>query len=194
MKNTGVTASAMMRVACQIAGRTSSEASRMMRAVDLSLPALRCSRSRRTMFSTSMMASSTTEPSATTKPASTMVLIVAPMKYSASPAATSDSGIAMTLISATRHSYRNAPRTSRTRIEPMMIDTTRLWTDISMKVAGRKMVESMSTPGSPGRRSASTFSTPRVTSSVLAQGSFSTIIIRPGPSLMTASPTMGQVS
>jgi hypothetical protein len=79
MKNTGVTASAMISVACQIAGRTSSEASRMMRAVDSVLPAARLSRRRRTMFSTSMMASSTSEPSATAKPASTIVLMVAPM-------------------------------------------------------------------------------------------------------------------
>ncbi len=56
------------------------------------------------MFSTSMMASSTTEPSATTKPASTMVLIVAPIHDSTTPAATSDSGMAITLMSATRHS------------------------------------------------------------------------------------------
>ena len=78
MKNTGITANAMITVACQMAGRTSSEASRIMRAVDSSLPAARFWRRRRTIFSTSMMASSTTEPRATMKPASTMVLIVAP--------------------------------------------------------------------------------------------------------------------
>ena len=70
----------------------------------------------------------------------------------------------------------------------------RLSIDSSMKVAGRKIVESISTPGRPGLRAASACSTPRVTSSVFAHGSFSTIIIRPGPSLMTASPTIGQVS
>ena len=63
-----------------------------------------------------------------------------------------------------------------------------------MKVAGRKIVESISMPGSPGFRAASASSTPRVTSSVFAHGSFSTIIIRPRSSLMTASPTSGQVS
>ena len=78
MKETGVTARTMISVACRMAGRTSSDASKMMRAVDLSLPALRCWRSRRTMFSTSMIASSTTEPKATINPASTMTLIVAP--------------------------------------------------------------------------------------------------------------------
>jgi hypothetical protein len=46
----------------------------------------------------------------------------------------------------------------------------------------------------PGRISSIAASTPRVTSRVLAQGSFSTISIRPGPSLMTASPKSGQVS
>ena len=63
-----------------------------------------------------------------------------------------------------------------------------------MNVAGRKISESISIPGSPGFSDSSAASTPRVTSSVLAQGSFSTIIIRPGPSLMTASPIIGQVS
>ena len=56
------------------------------------------------MFSTSTMASSTMAPSAITKPASTIVLMVAPRAYSTSPAATSDSGMVMTLISADRQS------------------------------------------------------------------------------------------
>ena len=41
---------------------------------------LACWRSRRTMFSMSMMASSTTTPRAITRPASTIVLIVAPVQ------------------------------------------------------------------------------------------------------------------
>src|SRR5262245_25800321 len=56
------------------------------------------------------------------------------------------------------------------------------------------MVESISKPGSPGRSSSSAASTACVASSVLAQGYFCTISIRPGPSLMTASPNSGQVS
>ena len=63
--------------------------------------------------------------------------------------------------------------------------------DVSMNVAGRKMVESISSPGRPGAMTARASSTPRVTSRVLAQGSFSTMSIRPGPPLMTASPIMG---
>ena len=57
-----------------------------------------------------------------------------------------------------------------------------------MKVAGRKMVESTSTPLRPGRRPSNAASTFRVTSRVLPQGCFSTISSRPGPSLITASP------
>ncbi len=59
------------------------------------------------MFSTSMIASSTTSPMAITSPAMTIVLSVAPMAVSTSVAAISDSGIAVRLISAVRQSKRN---------------------------------------------------------------------------------------
>ena len=55
------------------------------------------------MFSTSMMASSTTTPTAITSPASTIVLIVPPVQYSTRAAAISDNGIAVTLTRAVRH-------------------------------------------------------------------------------------------
>ena len=80
------------------------------------------SRSRRTMFSMSMIASSTTTPTAITSPARTIVLIVAPRSVSTSPAATSDSGIATRLMSAARHSKRNA---TRTRIDQQAADEQR---------------------------------------------------------------------
>src|SRR5262245_6026968 len=174
--------------------RTSSDASRMMLPVDFVLPSLRCWRSRRTMFSMSMMASSTTTPTAMTNPARTMVLIVVPRTYNTSAPAISDNGIATTLMSAARHSYRKAPRTTITSRQPMSSALARLCKASSMKVAGRKIWASMSTPCRPGLSAASASSTPRVTSSVLAHGSFSTIIMRPGPPLMTPSPIIGQVS
>ena len=62
-----------------------------------------------------------------------------------------------------------------------------------MNVAGRKIVLSITTPGSAGFISSSTFSTPVVTSSVFPQGCFSTMSKRPSPSLMTASPINGGV-
>ena len=52
----------------------------MMAAVDLVLPSRRAWRSRRMMFSTSMMASSTTTPTAMTNPARIIVLIAPPRK------------------------------------------------------------------------------------------------------------------
>ena len=73
----------------------------------------------------------------------------------------------------------------------MISARVRLSIESSMKVAGRKMEESTSTPGRPGRISASACSTPRVTSMVFAHGSFSTMSISPSPSLITASPISG---
>ena len=64
----------------------------------------------------------------------------------------------------------------------------RLSIDCSMNVAGRKIVVSISMPGSPGCISSIASSMPRVTSIVLAPRNFWTTSIRPGPSLTTASP------
>ena len=60
-----------------------------------------------------------------------------------------------------------------------------------MKVAGRKIVVSISTSLRPGRSVSIAASTARVTDSVFAPSCFSTMRRRPGPSLMTASPIGG---
>ena len=62
------------------------------------------------------------------------------------------------------------------------------------KLAGRKIVVSIWRSGRPGRISSMAFSTSLVTSSVLPHGSFSTTSMRPGPSLMTASPASSGAS
>ncbi len=67
----------------------------------------------------------------------------------------------------------------------------RLASDISMKVAGRKIVESTSTPLRAGFRAARAASTSRVTWRVLPSGCFSTMRSSPGPPLMTPSPIGG---
>ena len=105
------------------------------------------------MFSMSMIASSTMTPSAITIPARIIVLIVAPRQWRTSPAATSESGIATTLINAVRHSYRNMQSISTIRIAPNQIAFERLLIDSSMKVAGRKIVVSIAMPGRPGSSS-----------------------------------------
>ncbi len=79
------------------------------------------------------------------------------------------------------------------RIAPNQIALERLLIDSSMKVAGRKIVSSILMPVRPGFSSSNAASTPCVTSRVFAHGSFSTMSISPGPSLMTASPTRGHV-
>ena len=82
----------------------------------------------------------------------------------------------------------------------MSIEWPRLSMERWMKVAGRKMVGSMSTPLFFRSSVARAFSTLRVTSSELPCGCFSTIKSRPGrtsglpstlPTLMTASPIGG---
>ena len=75
-KNTGSRAIASMSDAYTIELRTSSEASSTILAVESGASERRFSRSLRTMFSQSTIASSTTAPVAITKPASTIVLIV----------------------------------------------------------------------------------------------------------------------
>ena len=128
-------------------------------------------RSRRMMFSTSMIASSTTTPTAITNPARIIVLMVAPAQVEHQrrrPPATS--GMATRLINAVRHSKRKAPSTSTTSRQPSIRALVRLSSASLDEVAGRKMVESISIPGRPGRSAASASSTPCVTSRVLRPG------------------------
>ena len=159
--------------------------------VETSLPSRRAWRNRLTMFSTSMIASSTTTPIATTSPASTITLMVVWVRSSVRIAASSDSGIAIRLMKAVRHSNRNAAMISITSSTPISNALVRLSIDCSINVAGRKIVVSISIPGSPGRISSTASSIPSVTSIVLAPRNFCTISSRPSPSLTTPSPQTG---
>ena len=178
-------------VAYTTALRTSVEASRTTFIGSIGLPAARLRRSRRVMFSTSMMASSTTSPSAITSPAMTIVFSVRPSAEMTTTAATSDSGMAVKLMNAVRQSKRNSTRIAATRPQPISSAWLRFAMERSMKVAGRKIVGSTSRPVSPGFNASSAASTRRVTSSVLPSGCFSTISNSPGTSLMMASPMAG---
>ena len=99
--------------------------------------------------------------------------------------------MAARLITAARHSNRNATSTTTTSIVPRSSVSVRFEIEIWMNVAGRKMWLSIWTPGRPGRMSSIALSIPRVTSSVFAHGNFSTTSSRPCLSLMTASPKSG---
>ena len=142
------------------------------------------------IFSISMMASSTTPPRAITKPANTMVFTEAPLRNITNPPARSDKGMATAATKAARTSKRNAISIAITKMHPSKSAWVKFLIESSIKVAGRKILVSISTPGNPGCMAANAASTPRVTSSVLPQGNFSTMSISPGPSLMTASPIM----
>ena len=174
-----------------IAVRTSTDASRMMPKVDRVLPSARAWRMRRTMFSTSMIASSTTTPMATTRPASTITLSVAPARSRTKIAATSDNGMAIKLMNAVRHSNSRLAMINTTRPTPISMAVVRLSMDCSMNVAGRKIVVSIAMSGRPGFISAIACSIPRVTSMVFAPRYFCTTSKRPSPSLTTASPISG---
>ena len=174
-----------------IADRTSTEALSTVLKVEAPLPAARACRSLRTTFSTSMMASSTTTPMATTNPASTMTLTVAPAASKIKTAETKESGIAIKLMNAVRHSKRKAMMINATKAMPSSIATRRLSSDCSMNVAGRKIVVSTVIPGNPGCISRIASSTPRVTSTVFAPRYFCTTSSSPGPSSTTPSPISG---
>ena len=75
-------------------------------------------------------------------------------------AAISDSGIAIRLMNAVRHSNRNAAMMRITSSDADQQRRVRLSIDCSMNVAGRKIVVSISMPGRPGRSSAIASSTP----------------------------------
>ena len=141
--------------------RTSSEASRMMLAVDCALPSARCWRRRRTMFSMSMMASSTTTPRAMTKPGEHHRVDRGARAVEHQPGGHQRQR--------NRHhaDQRGPPLVEEERRargpradEPSSSALVRLSIASSMKVAGRKIVVSISMPGSPGRSSSSAASTP----------------------------------
>ena len=145
------------------------------------------------MFSTSMIASSTTSPIAITRPARTIVLIVAPMAMSTSVAA-------IERERDRRQADQGRPPVEEERDEDdrrrgrsrRSSPRARLSSDRSMNVGGaedgRVEVHALR---APARRASRAFSTLRVTSRVLPVGCFSTIRSRPGPSLITASPIGG---
>ena len=140
------------------------------------------------MFSTSMMASSTTTPMATTSPARTMTLMDASRRSRNQTADISDRGIATRLMIAVRTVNRNAVMMTITSSMPSSRAFVRLSIDWSTNVAGRKIVGSISIPGRPGFKSWRTSSASSVTSFVLAPRDLFTTSSRPSPPSMTASP------
>ena len=117
---TGRNTSTMMTVANTIDDRISSVASRTTTADGRrSASGLALfSRRRRTTFSTSMIASSTSAPMAIAMPPSVIVLMPTPNARSASTAAASDSGIAVSVMAPARRFARNSSTITMTRMPP----------------------------------------------------------------------------
>ncbi len=175
-----------------MAPRTSIDASRMIEASDWVLPSLRRWRSRRQMFSMSMIASSTTSPMAMIMPARIITLMVVPRRSRISPAVSKRQRYGddadqrrppFEQEEEQDHHYENAAEDQRIgEVADRYLDeggrAEYLRVDVDPLQARQP------SPSRPRRHS-------RVTSSVLAQGNFSTISRMPGPSLMIASPISG---
>ncbi len=97
----------------------------------------RCPRSRRTMFSTPMIASSTTTPSATASPPSVMVLIVHPSASTAMTVESKASGMDAKVTATLRKSRRNMKSTRVISSAPIRTSSRTPRSAFSMKFAGR---------------------------------------------------------
>ncbi len=94
-------------------------------------------RSRLTMFSTSMIASSTTTPSATARPPRVIVLIVQPNASTTITVVSTAMGIVANVTTTLRKSRRNKNRTIVISTVPMSTSRPTPLSAFSMKLAGR---------------------------------------------------------
>ena len=123
----------------------------------------------RLMFSSSTMESSTSRPTARASPPSVKTLSVWPSMYMATSVSSSDSGMAMEMMTVETKERRKIRMTRKARMEPTVASCQRLWMDWRMYVDWSKVRLTLTpggTPSRPGtvRRTAST------TSTVLAPG------------------------
>ena len=147
------------------------------------------SRSRRTTFSTSMIASSTSAPIAIAIPPSVIVLMDAPKARSTRIAAASESGIAVSVMAAARRFARNSSTTTTTSSPPLSNALTTLSTATSMKSAWRKILRSILIPSGSSRWSVSSSRSSRAVSSIVfAPGCFWTPTMTAGLPLRDPSP------
>ena len=136
-KKSGTNTIVMMAVALRMGARISRAASRMT----ANVLRRRCSgrrlfsRSRRCVFSTKMIASSTRAPMAIAMPPRVIVLMVPPKARSVMTARASDNGIASTEIAVVRTFHRKRKRMATTRSAPSRNDVTTLFTASAMKSA-----------------------------------------------------------
>ncbi len=145
------------------------------------------------MFSTSMIASSTTTPIATAKPPSVIVLMETPNASSTSIAASNESGIETNEMNAVRRSRRKRNSTIPTKIAPSTSECSTLCSACSMKVAGRcsRGKSVMPSDSNTGPSSPSARSTASVASIVFAPNWLAAVSSTPGSPMISASPNFG---
>ena len=152
----------------------------------------RFSRNRLYTFSTSTMASSTSEPMAMAIPPRLMVLMVSPMKCKVRMETSSERGSVTSEMTVVRTLARNRNKTMTTKMPPSKSDFFTLLMELSMKRLWRKM--SVDTFTSGGRffcRSFSEASSLSVSSNVLVEGCLVTVISTAGFPLSEAVPSLG---
>ncbi len=135
--STGTNTTSTTSVAYSTGPRISTVASRMTSSRGWGASLAAFCRSRRSVFSIPMIASSTSTPSATAKPPRVMVLSVKPKRPSTTAAATSDRGMARKEMAAERQLRRNANSTNRISTPASSSDWLMSCTATSMKLAGR---------------------------------------------------------
>ena len=133
-KNRGRNEAMMMSEELKMGRRTSREASYIVEISDL-LSLGRSRRRRLCTFSTSTLASSTSEPMAMAMPPRLMVLMVSPRRCSTMRVTMMDSGSATSEMRVVRTSIRKKKRTMMTNIAPTNSDSCRLEMERSMKSA-----------------------------------------------------------
>ena len=135
------------------------------------------SRSLLNTFSTSMMASSTSEPMAMAIPPRLIVLIVSPNASSTKTATRSDNGSAISEMTVVRKFIRKMNRMMMTNIAPSISDFWMLSIELSMNRDWRKMsVETWMSDGRLSRISSSVLSRFSVSSSEFVLGCLVTVI------------------
>ena len=135
--------------------RISREASKTTLKVVLGLSFCRFSRNRLKMFSTSMMASSTTAPMATANPPSVMALIPTPKILSVRTPMSRLNGMAVSVMKEARTLNRKKTTTMVTTTAPSMRARCRFVMEDSMKFAWRKTWVCISIPEGRVRRMSS---------------------------------------
>ena len=179
--NSGMNTSTTMVVAWTMPDRTSTLACRTTSSTGSGVAAARFCFRRRTMFSTSTTASSTSSPMAIARPPSVMTLSDWPSSLKISTVTASDSGMAISEISVVRADSRKANSTIATMMAPSRSASLTLPIEASMKSACRNSTLGAASPlGRDCLMSASTASMARVSCTVSAEGCFCTLTMTAG--------------